>query len=146
MNKRILNSYMNRKGNKELLKGNCFKYENNYIVSDGYSVIVLNDNYDLNVKDDKYNLYQFVENFKNNFELDYTFFKLNDSDIELGYGAVTETHGINVKEFKKINNIIKGNSYGIYKNLDTKSYMPFVIYLENNKTKEYAYLLPMRKF
>lgn len=146
MNKRILNSYMKKKSNKELLKTNCFKYGDKYIVSDSYSVIVLNDNYDLNVKDDKYNLYQFVENFKNNFDLSYTFFKLNDSDIELGYGAVTETHGINVKEFKKINNIIKGNCYAIYNNQDKKSYMPFVIYLENNKTKEYAYLLPMRKF
>lgn len=146
MNKRILNSYMNRKGNKELLKGNCFKYEDNYIVSDGYSVIVLNDPYGLNVEEDKYKLSSFVENFRNNFELDYTFFKLNDSDIELGYGPVTENYGIGVKEFKKINNIIKGNSYGIYKNLDTSYYTPFVIYLENNKTKEYAYLLPMRKF
>ena len=146
MNKRILNSYMNRKGNKELLKGNCFKYEDNYIVSDSYSVIVLNEPYGLNVEEDKYRLSSFVDNFRNNFELDYTFFKLNEADIELGYGPVTETHGIGVKEFKKINNVIKANSYGIYKNLDTRSYMPFVIYLENTKTKEHAYLLPVRKY
>ena len=144
MNKRILNSYMKKKSNKELLKNNCFKYGDKYIVSDSYSVIVLNDNYDLNVKDDKYNLYQFVENFKNNFDLSYTFFEVPNYDNE--YEPVNENYGINTKEFKKINNIIKGNSYAIYDNQDKKSYMPFVIYLENNKTKEYAYLLPMRKF
>lgn len=144
MNKRILNSYLNKKSNKNLLKENCFKYEDNYIVSDSYSVVVLKDPYGLNVADDMYKLGGFVDNFKNNFELDFTFFKLNNEDSE--YEPVNDKYGINVKLFKKINNIIKGNSYAIYKNLDTKSYMPFVVYLENNKTKEYAYLLPMRSF
>ena len=146
MNKQALKSYLtNKSNNREILRNNCFKSEDKYIISDSYSIIVLNDNYNLEIQDDKYNMNGFRYNFENNFEIDYTFFNTDDfKDKE--YEPINENYGINVKLFKRINNIIKGNSYAILKNLKTDDYIPFIIKLENNKTKEVGYMLPMRKF
>lgn len=146
MNKRDLKSYMNNKTNtREVLKTSCFKSDDKYIISDSYSIIVLNDNYDLEISDDKYNMNGFRDRFKNGFELDYN---LNSApeDNEDMYEPINEGYGINIKLFKRINKVIKADNYAILKNLKSDDYMPFIIKLENTKTKEVGYMLPMRKY
>lgn len=144
MNKRDLKSYMNNKSNsRDLLKTSCFKSDDKYIISDSYSIIILNDNYDLEVSDDTYNMNSFMDRFENGFELESKYIPLW-KDLE--YEPINENYGINIKLFKRINKVIKGNSYAILKNLKSDDYTPFIIKLENTKTKEVGYMLPMRKF
>lgn len=144
MNKRDLKSYMNNKTNsRELLKTKCFKSDDKYIISDSYSIIILNDNYDLEVSDDTYNMNSFRDRFENGFELESKYIPLWDGKE---YEPINENYGINIKLFKRVNKVIKGNSYAILKNLKSDDYIPFIIKLENTKTKEVGYILPMRKF
>ena len=145
MNKRALKSYMNNKTSREVLKEHCFKCDDNYLISDTYSIIVLKDNYDLDIATDTLGLIKFKENFEDNFELDYTFMTPLEDNEDM-YEPIDENYGINIKLFKKINKVIKANSYAIMKNKDKLSYTPYIIKLENRKTKEYGYMLPMRKF
>ena len=146
MIKRDLKSYMNSKTNsKELLKTKCFKSNDKYIISDSYSIIILNDNYILEVAEDTYNMNLFRDRFENGFELDYTFFAIPEDNEDM-YEPINENYGINIKLFKRINKVIKGNSYAILKNLKSDDYTPFIIKLENTKTKEVGYMLPMRKY
>lgn len=117
MNKRDLKSYMNNKTNsKELLKTKCFKSYDKYIISDSYSIIILNGNYGLEVAEDTYNMNSFRDRFENGFELDYTFFAIPEDNEDM-YEPINENYGINIKLFKRINKVIKGNSYAILKNL-----------------------------
>lgn len=146
MNKRDLKSYMNNKTNsRELLKNKCFKSDDKYIISDSYSIIILNDNYGLEVAEDTYNINSFRDSFENGFEIDYTFFVIPEDNEDM-YEPINENYGINIKLFKRINKVIKGNSYAILKNLKSDYYTPFIIKLENTKTKEVGYMLPMRKY
>jgi len=146
MNKRVLKSYMNNKKDRhDILKTSCFKCNDKFVISDSNSLIILNDNYDLDIKDDTLGLLKFKENFENNFEVDYTFMAPLENNDEM-YEPIDESYGINIKLFNKINKVIKGNSYAIMKNKDKLSYTPYIIRLENTKTKEYGYMLPMRKF
>ena len=146
MNKRYLKSYMNNKTNStELLKNKCFKSEDKYIISDSHSIIILNDNYGLEVAEDIYKMNSFRDSFENGFEIDYTFFVIPEDNEDM-YEPINENYGINIKLFKRINKVIKGNSYAILKNLKSDDYTPFIIKLENNKTKEVGYMLPMRKY
>ena len=146
MNKRDLKSYMNNKTNSnDLLKTKCFKSDNKYIISDSYSIIILNDNYGLEVSDDTYNINSFRDRFENGFEIDYTFFTIPEDNEDM-YEPINENYGINIKLFKRINKVIKGTSYAILKNLKSDDYTPFIIKLENTKTNEIGYMLPMRKY
>ena len=68
MNKRVLKSYL-KASKREILELNCFKYNDSFLISDSFSVIKLNDNYDLQVQDkDIMGLYKFYEDFEHNFE------------------------------------------------------------------------------
>ena len=141
MNKRVLKSYL--KGSKrEILELNCFKYNDSYLISDSYSVIKLNDNYDLQVQDkDIMSLYKFYEDFEWNFE-----FKSKYIPIWAEEEHFDDKYVINMKLFKKINTIIKGNEFSILENKDKTSYCKYIIKLENTKTNEVGYMLPMCKF
>lgn len=141
MNKRVLKSYL--KGSKrEILELNCFKYNDSYLISDSYSVIKLNDNYDLQVQDkDIMSLYKFYEDFEWNFE-----FKNNIEPLDVSIMKIDDKHEIQMKLFKKINAIIKGNAFSILENKDKNSYCKYIIKLENTKTNEVGYMLPMKKY
>ena len=141
MNKRVLKSYL--KGSKrEILELNCFKYNNSYLISDSFSVIKLNDNYDLQVQDkDIMSLYKFYEDFENNFEF------LKEFEYkEVESIVIDDKFEIQGKLLKKINTIIKANNYSILENKDKTSYCKYIIKLENTETNEVGYMLPMCKF
>lgn len=141
MNKRVLKSYL--KGSKrEVLELNCFKYKGSFLISDSYSVIKLNDNYDLQVQDkDIMSLYKFYEDFETNFK-----FLSKYIPIWAEVEHIDDKYDINMKLFKKINTIIKGNEFSILENKDKTSYCKYIIKLENTKTNEVGYMLPMKKF
>ena len=141
MNKRVLKSYL--KGSKrEILELNCFRYKDSYLISDSYSVIKLNDNYDLQVQDkDIMGLYKFYEDFEWNFEFLKEF---EYKDVESI--AIDDKYEIQMKLFKKIKTIIKGNEFSILENKDKTSYCKYIIKLENTDTNEIGYMLPMCKY
>lgn len=140
MNKRVLKSYL-KNSKKPLLETSCFKYNDKFLISDSYSIILLNDNYDLDIKDDTLCLYNHYENFRDYFEISFTFFKPLEDDE-----PIDENYEINCKIFNKIKNIIKANSYAVLENKNKDSYMKYIIKLENSKTKEHGYLLPMKRY
>lgn len=141
MNKRVLKSYL-KGSRKELLETSCFEYKDSYLISDSYSVIKLNDNYDLQIQDkDIMSLYKFYEDFEWNFE-----FKNNIEPLDVEHMKIDDKYEIQMKLFKKINTIIKGNVFSILENKDKTSYCKYIIRLENTKTNEVGYMLPMRKF
>lgn len=141
MNKRDLKSYLN-KSNREILKESCFNYDNKFIISDTYSVIILNDNPDLELKEDSFGFSRMIDNWKTNYQIVYTFMTLEEN--EDNYSPIDENYGINHKLFKRINNVIKGTTYTVLEN--KQDYTPYIIRLENTKTKEVGYMLPMRNF
>lgn len=143
MNKRSLESYL-KKNDREILRNNCFRYEDNYLISDSYSVIKLNDNYNLNVVDDILGVCKIFDNFSNNFE----FYKNIDSfeDNDEHYVPIDDKFGINTKLFNRIKKVINAKDFAILKNKGINDYILFIIRLENSKTKEMAYMLPMRKY
>ena len=140
MNKRVLKSYL-KGSRKELLETSCFKFDNSYLISDSYSIIKLNDTYDLKVNEDKYLLGNMYNNFENDYE-----FKSKYIPIWAEEEHIDDKYDINMKLFKKINTIIKGNEFSILENKDKTSYCKYIIKLENTKTNEVGYMLPMRKY
>lgn len=140
MNKRTLKSYL-KKSRRAYLEQNCFKYDNGYLISDSYSIIKLNDANELKEEKDILGvcgLYQsFIDNYK--FFSEYIPLWATEESIDRDYS-------INMTLFKKINTIIKGNEYAIMKSKNSCSGAKYIIKLENTKTKEIAFLLPMRKF
>ena len=147
MNKQYLKSYMN-KGNKNELKTNCYRvfkttFEKGYIISDTFSIIVLNDNYDLHIEDfDKFGLEKMLDHFNNDFTNISEYIRLyKDKD-----DSIDENFAINHKLFDRIQKVIKGNKAYVLENNNKDDYMRYIIKIENTKTNEYAYMLPMRKF
>lgn len=142
MNKANLKRYLNHKCNKEELKTSCVKDNDKYIISDSYSIIVLNDNYGLDVISDKYRLVRFKSEFDSLNDVFKTFNEIQDNEEMVE--PIDSEYGINIKLFKKINNVIKADKYTVleFRNRFEK----YIIKLENTKSREYAYMLPTRKF
>ena len=146
MNKRILKRYLNR-SKREILK-NCFEFENGYIISDSYSVIKLNKTYDLKVSEDKLGVCKFYDNFKQ-FEFD---FELKEIEIiehrnkKFAIAKLDDDYSINVPIFNKIKAIINANKFTIVKSEQYEFKGTPIIKLENTKTNEIGYMLPMRKY
>lgn len=145
MNKTYLKSYYAQMGkhnqNKQRLENKCFKMENNYLISDSYSIICLNDSYNLEVSDDKLkesviNLYS---SFKNNY-----IFKNNITLSDDKFTKIDDLYSIGNKKAKTIIKIIKADKISILEPKEQLYYFSKnpMIYLENTKTKEHAYLLP----
>ena len=146
MNKRVLKRYLN--GSKRVILKNCFEYEDGYIISDSYSVIRLNKTYDLKVSEDKLGICKFYDNF-NQFEFD---FELRELEIiehrnkKFAVAKLNDNYSINVPIFNKIKAIINANKFTIVKSNQYEFKETPVIKLENTKTNEIGYMLPMRKF
>lgn len=149
MNKTYLKSYYAQMGKhnqqRQRLENKCFKMENSYLISDSYSIIALNDSYNLETSDDKLkdSVIKTYKGFKDN----YTFkndITLNDEE----YTKIDDLYSIGNKKAKTICKIIKADKVAI---LEPKEQLYYtsknpIIYLENTKTKDYGYLLPCRTF
>lgn len=138
MNKANLKRYLNNKNNKEELKTSCVKDNDKYIISNSFSIVVLNDNYGLDVMSDKYGLIRFRNEFDSLNDVFKTFKELQDNEEMVE--PIDSKYGINIKLFKKINTLIKADKYTIleFKNRFEK----YIIKLENTRSGEYAYMLP----
>ena len=138
MNKRVFNSYL-KGSNRPYLEQNCFEYENGYLISDSYSVIKLNDNNGLKIEKDILNVGNIYQNFIDDYE-----FLSDYIPLWLEFEKIDDKYGIQMKLFKRINTIIKGNKYAIMKAKNNLSSARYIIKLENTKTNEVAYMLPAR--
>jgi hypothetical protein len=141
MNKVNLKRYLNNKNNKEKLKTSCVKDNDKYIISNSFSVTVLNDNYGLDIMSDKYGLIRFKDEFDSLNDIFKTFTELQDNEEMVE--PIDSEYGINIKLFKEVNNLIKADKYTIleFKNRFEK----YIIKLENTRSGEYAYILPTWK-
>lgn len=141
MNKINLKRYLNNKTNKGVLKTSCVKDNDKYIISNSYSIVVLNDNYGLDIMSDKYGLIRFRNEFDSLNDIFKTFTELQNNEEMVE--PIDSEYGINIKLFKKINTLIKADKYTIleFKNRFEK----YIIKLENTKSGEYAYMLPTWK-
>ena len=147
MNKAILKKfYVNgsAKTRKDLEK-RFIKYENVFLISNGYSIIALNDNYDMENMEIKFGSC-LIKNF-NNFETNYH----QEKDITLNVFNETKDH-FDIDEYYSINmkllNIIKGliRANKVYLlTIDCNGRVP-IIKMINEKTKEIAYLLLERNY
>ena len=149
MNKVYLKSYYAGMGKynqqRQRLENKCFKMEDSYLISDSYSIICLNDNYNLEVSDYtiKHNVIKMYDSFKDNY-----IFKNDITLSDEEYTKIDDMYSIDNKKAKTIIKIIKADKISI---LEVKEYNYFsgktpIIYLENTKTKEHAYLLPCRNY
>lgn len=144
MEKRALRIYLNN-NKKDYLKVNCFEYENGYLITDTCSIIKLNQTNDLQVEKDIFGLTRFFEDFIMNYE--------KIEDLKLNFDLKTQDilipeeekrYSINIKLAKRIKRIINYNNVELLRKYNCG--YNYVIKLENKKTKEIAFLLPMRSF
>lgn len=144
MEKRALRIYLNN-NKKDYLKVNCFEYENGYLITDTYSIIKLNQTNDLQVEKDIMGITKFFEDFSMNYEkiedLDLNF-NLDEQDILIN--EEERKYAINIKIAKRIKRIINYNNVELLRKYNYG--YNYVIKLENTKTQEIAFLLPMRSF
>lgn len=151
MNKASLKKYMEHKSNlKQLLKSNCFNYEDKFLISDSYSIIVLNNNYDLDVSDDTYGLIRLLDGFNNGYEFNEDYVK-SDERIEKCrdklFDKFNKDFSIQIALFERVRKVIKANKFTILKKKNGFNYFSdYVIKLENTKSGEYAYMLPAMTF
>ena len=141
MEKRAFKTYLNN-NNRDYLKLNCFEYENGYLVTDTYSIIRLNDTNDLKVEKDIMGVARIFKDFDDNFE---KLSDLNEQELQFDkWLREDKRYAVNIKLAKRIKRIINfDNAELMYKYNCGNNY---VIKLENTKTNEKAYLLPMRVF
>lgn len=147
MNKRILNAYLkNGEKQKPILK-NCFKHDEGYLICDSYSIILLKDNYDIDIVQDLLNVNNLFNNFENNYEFNFKLEELeivSDDKEKVKTAKLRDNYEINLSLFNRIKNIIKANDVGIICDMNSSGTTP-IIKLTNTKTNERGYLLPMKK-
>lgn len=144
MEKRAFRTYLN-KNNRDYLKLNCFEYENGYLITDTYSIIKLKQTNDLQVEKDILGVSRHFEDFNMNYEkiedLELNF-NLNEQDILIN--EEEKRYAINIKLAKRIKRIINYNNVELLRKYHYG--YNYIIKLENTKTQEIAFLLPMRSF
>ena len=142
MDLRKLKKYMGSFRNNT---NDCYLIENNYVITDGYSVVCLKDNYDLNVIADYENgIYRTMVNYLETFENLSSIGKLEDINYTEEDYKIDNDYGILIKNIKRIKNLIKANNIELL--INEGSYTKYIIKIENTKTKEVGYLLPTRKY
>jgi hypothetical protein len=144
MNKQKLRTYLNGAVKSRFykhpeLRDNAIKYGDHYLVSDSYSIIKLTSNYDLPVIEHK-QLCDMFDDFENNYVTEFTFMTIDEDQEQ---EPIDENYEINIKLFKKINNVIKGNTFAILRK--DNDHTP-IIKLENSRTKDIAYMLPAKRY
>lgn len=143
MNKRTFKSYINKAASIRPILENCFKYEDKFLVSDTYSIVILNNNYELEVKEDTLQLSGFLLKWATMFRELKEIQAPTDKDKQ---DNIDNDFCINNKLFLRIKRLISADKFTILKNKDTKEFMRYLIKLENTKTKEKAYLLPSKMY
>ena len=152
MSKSILRSYLeyNKRGrNKkhfDFLSTSCFKYNDLFLVSDSYSVVLLNDTRGLEIKEDLLgiNLHfkSMLENRIISTELNTRLIKEDKRDtIPLGI----DNYELNIRLAQNIIKLIKANRVEILEHTIYDSAPP-IIKISNDDTGEVGLLLPMRKY
>lgn len=120
----------------------CFKLGDEFLISDSYSVVVLKDSRGLEIKEDLLGISNHYNNMSSKdevievIEVD-TIKESKEESIPLG----VDNYEIGVKIANRIIKLIKCDSVEIMGG----GYNP-IIRFTNTKTKERAYLLPMRKY
>ena len=148
MSKSILKSYLEygkRYRNKkqfDFLSTSCFKLGDEFLISDSYSVVVLKDSKGLEIKEDLLGISNHYQNLSSKDE----FIRVIDVDTikeskEESIPLDVNNYEIGVKIANRIIKLIKCDLVEIMGG----GYTP-IIKLTNTKTKERAYLLPMRKY
>lgn len=148
MSKSILKNYLEygkRSRNKkhfDFLSTGCFKLGDEFLISDSYSVVVLKDSKGLEIKEDLLGISNHYHNMSSKDEVIGVIGvgiiqESKEDSIPLG----VDNYEIGVKIANRIIKLIKCNLIEIMGG----GYTP-IIRLTNTKTKERAYLLPMRKY
>lgn len=166
MNKVYLKSYyanMNKQY-KDKYNNKCIECitdyntnEKGYLITDTYSIIKLNETYNMEITNDSGIIEKMFNDFKFGFNLnkvditnDILECEKENFNLKKEYsGDIKEEteiikYGVDMKRFNTIKNIIKANKIEIVSKY-SYDYM-YAIKIENTKTNEYAYLLPTRKF
>ena len=143
MNKRTFKSYVNKAITQRPILENCFKYGDKFLISDTYSIVILNKNYDLGVKEDTLGLSGFLLKWSTMFEDLKEIQAPIDKDKQ---EPIDNDFCINNKLFLRIKRLISANKFTILENKDKNEFMRYLIKLENTKTKEKAYLLPSKMY
>lgn len=152
MSKSILRNYLeyNKRGrNKkqfDYLSTSCFLYEGKYLISDGYSVVLLNDTRGLEIKEDLLGISKHYESMQENrvtfTELNTRLIKEDKRDtIPLGI----DNYELNIRLAQNIIKLIKANKVEVLEDTIYKYAHP-IIKISNDKTGEIGLLLPMRKY
>lgn len=143
------------------------KYDDRYLISNNYSVVLLNSDYGVltenngKIKDTIKNIYEdfryrfclnavdITEDIKNfntedeEIEKDFKFKKEYSCDIKEEKEIVN--FGIDLKKLENIKKMIKADKIEIHTKFGFNSYM-YVIVIMNTKTNEIGYLLPIRTY
>lgn len=152
MSKSILKNYLeyNKRGrNKkqfDYLSTSCFLYEGKYLISDGCSVVALNDTRGLEVKQDLLGINMHYKSMQENrvafTELNTRLIKEDKRDtIPLGI----DNYELNIRLAQNIIKLIKANRVEVLEDTIYNSAHP-IIKISNDKTGEIGLLLPMRKY
>lgn len=152
MSKSILRNYLecNKRGrNKkqfDYLSTSCFLYEGKYLISDGYSVVLLNDTRGLEIKEDLLGISKHYESMQENrvafTELNTRLIKEDKRDtIPLGI----DNYELNIRLAQNIIKLIKANKVEVLEDTIYKYAHP-IIKISNDETGEIGLLLPMRKY
>lgn len=152
MSKSILRNYLeyNKRGrNKkhfDFLSTGCFRYGNKYLVSDSYSVVLLNDTRGLEIKEDSFGIglhyWSMQEDRVAFIELNTRLMKEDKREtIPLGIN----NYEINMRLAQNIIKLIKANKVEVLEHTIYDSAHP-VIKISNDNTGEIGLLLPMRKY
>jgi hypothetical protein len=145
--KRKLKNYLCCNYNE--LKDNCYLMYNDYVISDKYSIVCLNEDNGLNIirRTDNNNIYSKLEQFRNNFRYESRFIKEITPDYEKEYYYLNEDWSFDLKKVKEIKNLIKGNRFSIRElDKEDKKDDMYILEIFNEKTKEYGYLLPCKRY
>ena len=146
MDLRKLKNYLSCTYNE--LERNCYLMFNDYVISDKYSIVCLNDNNGLNIvksKDESFT-YNKLKSYYEEFKYQTHFYK----DLEIDFKNtkdiinIDELFSLSTKNVKEIKNLIKADKFQILTtdNLSSK----YIIKIENTKTHEVGYLLPCRNY
>ena len=147
MDLRKLKNYLDK--NYGELKINCYLMFNDYVISNGYSIICLKNNNNLNIihSKDNNNVYNKLKEFRNNFKYETHFYKdliIDFKDKEQEFYNIDNEYSVSIKNLKEIKNLIKADKFEILKIGNNSS--KYIIKIENTKNYEVGYLLPCRTF
>lgn len=147
MDLRKLKNYL--KCNYNEMERNCYLMFNDYVISDKYSIICLNNSNGLNVVTSKENnmFYEKLKGFRSEFKYQTHFYKDLDIDFknkDKDFEVIDDKFEISLKNVKEIKNLIKADKFEVLTtdNLSSK----YIIKIENTKTYEVGYLLPCRVY